>query len=62
MSKNGWDYTLEILRILTDIDNTNEELYKTNNSSRRKVLSDRIDVLESDLFDIKNKLKQIEII
>lgn len=62
MSRNGWDCTLEILRIITDIDNTNSELYKTNNLNRRQVLSDKIDVLESRLFELKNKLKKIDVI
>lgn len=62
MSKNGWDCTLEILKIVTEIDSTNEELYKTDNLSRRRVLSDKIDVLEGNLFELKNKLKEIEII
>jgi len=62
MSKNVWDCTLEILRIVTEIDSTNEELYKTDNVNRRRVLSDKIDVLESNFFELKNKLKEIEII
>lgn len=61
MSKNAWEYTLLILEILTDIDNANEDLSKTNNKEKRKLLSDKIDSLESNLFELKNKLKNIDI-
>lgn len=61
MSKNAWEYTLLILEILTDIDNANEDLSKTSNKEKRKVLSDKIDALESNLFELKNKLKNIDI-
>lgn len=62
MSKTAWEYTLLILEILTDIDNVNETLSKTTNVQKRKLLSDKIDSLESNLFEIKNKLKDIDII
>lgn len=61
MSKNAWEYTLLILEILTDIDNANEDLSKTSNKEKRKILSDKIDALESNLFELKNKLKSIDI-
>ena len=62
MSKNAWEYTILILEILTDIDTANEELSKTNNENKRKILSDKIDSLESKLFEIKNKLKKTDIL
>lgn len=61
MSKNAWEYTLLILKILTDIDDTNEALSKTNNKEKRKVLSNKIDSLEIQLFELKSKLKDIDI-
>lgn len=61
MNKNAWDYTLEIIALLTDIDDINEELSKTNNITERYVLSNRIDSLESKLFELKDKLKKVTI-
>ncbi len=61
MSKSAWEYTLLILEILTDIDNANECLSKTTNKEKRKVISNKIDSLESTLFELKNKLKNIDI-
>lgn len=62
MSRNGWECTLEIIRIITDIDDANSELSGTDNLDRRKMLSDRIDALEGNLFELQNKLKKIDII
>lgn len=62
MSKNAWDYTLEIITLLTDIDNNNEILSKTNNNKERELLSNRIDSLESKLFDLKDKLKKVTVL
>lgn len=61
MSKNAWDYTLEIIALLTDIDHNNELLSKTNNIDKRSILSSKIDSLESKLFEIKDKLKKVTI-
>lgn len=62
MSKTAWEYTLLILEILTDIDTANEALSKTSNPQKRKILSDKIDSLESTLFEMKDKLKDIDVI
>ncbi len=61
MSKNAWDYTLEIIALLTDIDDINEQLSKTNNITERYILSSRIDSLESKLFELKDKLKKVTV-
>lgn len=62
MSKNAWDYTLEIITLLTDIDTNNELLSKTNNIKDRDLLSNKIDSLESKLFDLKDKLKKVTVL
>lgn len=61
MSKNAWDYTLEIIALLTDIDNYNEQLSKINSITERYILSNRIDSLESKLFELKDKLKKVTV-
>lgn len=62
MSKNAWDYTLEIITLLTDIDKNNELLSKTNNIKDRDLLSNKIDSLEIKLFDLKDKLKKVTVL
>lgn len=62
MSKNAWDYTLEVIALMGDIDYANEMLSKTTNIKERKIISDRIDTLEGKFFDLKNKLKSIELL
>lgn len=62
MSKNAWECTLDALVIMGDIDYTNTLLSKTNDISTRKLLSDKIDNLERDLFELKGKLKDIDVI
>lgn len=62
MSKNAWDYTLEIISLLTDIDNNNELLSKTDAISQRSILSNKIDSLESKLFELRDKLKKVTVI
>ena len=62
MSKSAWEYTLEIISLATDIDNLNSKLSKTNNTSERERLSSKNDTLESRLFEVKDKLKKVDII
>ena len=62
MSKSAWEYTLEIISLATDIDTLNSKLSKTNNTSERELLSSKIDTLESRLFEVKDKLKKVDII
>lgn len=62
MSKSAWDYTLEIISLATDIDDLNSKLNDTKNISDREILSSRIDSLESRLFEVKDKLKKVEIL
>lgn len=59
MSKNAWQYTLEIISLATDIDNLNNELNNTDNITERERISSKIDALEVKLFEIKDKLKKV---
>ena len=62
MGKSAWEYTLEIISLATDIDDLNSKLNDTKNISDREILSSRIDSLESRLFEVKDKLKKVEIL
>ncbi|MEN8076438.1 hypothetical protein ABFP60_05700 [Clostridioides difficile] len=62
MGKSAWEYTLEIISLATDIDDLNSKLNDTKNISEREILSSRIDSLESRLFEVKDKLKKVDIL
>lgn len=62
MGKSAWEYTLEIISLATDIDNLNSKLSVTDNISERERLSSKIDNLESRFFEVKDKLKKVNII
>lgn len=57
MSKSAWDYTLEILSLMGDIDYYNDLLSKNLNKKEREVYSKKVDALESKFFSLKEKLK-----
>ena len=61
MSKSAWDYTLEILSFMGDIDYYNDLLSKNLNKKEREVYSKKVDALESKFFSLKEKLKNISI-
>ena len=62
MGKSAWEYTLEIISLATDIDNLNSKLSVTDNIRERERLSSKIDDLENRLFEVKDKLKKVNII
>lgn len=62
MGKSAWEYTLEIISLATDIDTLNSKLSITDTTKERDILSSKIDTLESRLFDIKDKLKKVNIL
>ena len=62
MGKNAWEYALDIISLATDIDNLNLKLSKTNNITERNKLSSKIDSLELRLFEVKDKLKKVNIL
>ena len=62
MGKSAWEYTLEIISLATDIDNLNSKLSVTDNTRERERLSSKIDNFESRLFEVKDKLKKVNII
>ena len=53
MSKSAWDYTLEILSLMGDIDYYNDLLSKNLNKKEREVYSKKVDTLESKFFSLK---------
>ncbi|MBI5997010.1 hypothetical protein [Clostridium perfringens] len=61
MSKSAWDYTLELLSLMGDIDYYNDLLSKNLNKKDREVYSKKVDSLESKFFSLKEKLKNISI-
>ncbi|MCI2778293.1 hypothetical protein ACQR22_05735 [Clostridium perfringens] len=61
MSKSAWDYTLELLSLMGDIDYYNDLLSKNLNKKDREVYSKKVDSLESKLFSLKEKLKNTSI-
>lgn len=61
MSKSAWDYTLEILSLMGDIDYYNGLLSKNLNKKEREVYSKKVDALENKFFSLKEKLKNTSI-
>ena len=62
MGKSAWEYTLENISLATEIDELNSKLNETDNLSERESISSKIDALESRLFEVKDKLKTVNII
>ena len=62
MGKSAWQYTLEIISLASEIDELNSKLNETDNLSERESISSKIDALESRLFEVKDKLKTVNII
>ena len=62
MGKSAWEYALKIISLATDIDNLNTKLSQTNNIIEREKLSSKIDSLELRLFEVKDKLKKVNIL
>ena len=61
MSKSAWDYTLELLSLMGDIDYYNDLLSKNLNKKDREVYSKKVDSLESKFFSLNEKLKNTSI-
>ncbi|EJT6169857.1 hypothetical protein JJB46_01940 [Clostridium perfringens] len=61
MSKSAWDYTLEVLSLMGDIDYYNDLLSKNLNRKDREIYSKKVDSLESKFFFLKEKLKNTSI-
>lgn len=62
MNKNAWEYTLEILSLMGDIDYYNDLLNKNLTPREREVYSKKIDSLECKFFSLKEKLKNTYIL
>lgn len=58
---NGWQATVKCIQIMTERDELNYELNKTALKTTRERLSKRIDSLDAELFELKNKLKNLTV-
>lgn len=61
MKKTAWNLTLELIGVLSDIDNLVEVKGKESDINKEAILDKKIDILENRMFDIKNKLKSVEV-
>ena len=61
MIKNAWEYTLEFIKIATDIDYYNDMLGNCHNISEREFISSKIDILETKLFEVRNILRNANV-
>lgn len=59
--KNAYDLARELIIIMTDIDSTLDKKSKTKNVSDQTRLDKEIDNLEIKMLEIKNQLKNIEV-
>lgn len=59
MKKTAWDYVIEIIRITSDIDIANDLLSNSDDINERNILSQKIDLLENKLFELRDKLKKL---
>lgn len=58
---DAYDLTRKFIETLGDIDALTEKKSHTSSQEEDRLLDTRITALENDMFDIKNKLKSIEI-
>ncbi|OCA97637.1 hypothetical protein [Clostridium beijerinckii] len=59
--ETAYDLFKKLLVIMTDIDRNLDEKSKAIDSKRIEVLDKKIDSLELEMFDLKNKLKSIKL-
>lgn len=62
MSNSAWNYTLELISLMGDIDYYNDLLNKNLNPKERDIYSKKVDILEIKFFEIKEKLKNTTMI
>lgn len=61
MVENTYDLFKQMLGILSEIDEKLDRLGKARDTETKERLSKEIDVLESEMFDIKNLMKSIKV-
>lgn len=59
--ETAYDLFKRLLGVMADIDRNLDEKSKTDNNKRIEILDKKIDSLEAEMFDLKNKLKNIEL-
>jgi hypothetical protein len=59
--KTAYDLYQKLIEIIADIEETLNEKSKISNTRISKALDEKIDLLETEMRDIKDKLKSIEL-
>lgn len=59
--KTAYDLYQKLIEIIADIEETLNEKAKTSNTRISKALDEKIDLLETEMREIKNKLKSIDL-
>lgn len=59
--KTAYDLYQKLIEIIADIEETLNEKSKISNTRISKTLDEKIDLLETEMREIKDKLKSIEI-
>lgn len=59
--KTAYDLYEKLMEIMADIEQTLDEKSKVYNNKILEALDDKIDLLESEMREIRNKLKNIKI-
>lgn len=59
--KTAYDLYQKLIEIIADIEETLNEKSRISNTRISKALDEKIDLLESEMREIKDKLKSIEL-
>lgn len=59
--KTAYDLYQKLIEIIADIEETLNEKSKISNTRISKALDEKIDLLETEMREIKDKLKSIEL-
>lgn len=61
MMENAYDLFKRLLEIMADIDRNLDEKSKVSDPKNIELLDKKIDILEIEMFDLRNKLKSIKL-
>ncbi|WP_244833652.1 hypothetical protein [Clostridium sp. BJN0001] len=61
MKKNAYDLARNLIEVMADIDRALDQKSKSKNMKEIEALDTRIDSLETRMYEIKNKLKSVEV-
>ncbi|MDR3593609.1 hypothetical protein [Clostridium sp.] len=59
--KTAYDLFKRLLEVMADIDRNIDSKSKTSNIETQKMLDKKLDILETEMFEIRNKLKNINL-